>query len=296
MSDYIHSLVARQLGAESQVRPRLLSLFEPPGKTAALLSDQLVSRASLDLETVEAEGSDRALYETESSARTPFETERPMETPPGTRGLRPHSTPGEYEVPVWRGQQVPQAPRMPVSEKPEPEREPEGMLQTRPQQQAQAVPPLETDKLTADARPPFAMKRGADAAPRTVAGKPLPPTTPPTGRRVKVYEQARTTRLVESNIDAPVDATEDGVESRKNRPAVRPRVILPIENRVEAGDSILHAEPQATEAPSTISVTIGRIEVRAERPEASRPRSQPQAKPQMSLDEYLRRRTKGGVT
>jgi hypothetical protein len=101
-------------------------------------------------------------------------------------------------------------------------------------------------------------------------------------------------RDIES-VKNSVESTRKGVESTKNGLIVQPRVVSLVETRRERLDSSLPVQSPVSESPPIINVTIGRIEVRARAAASNTPRrSEPPAKPLMSLDEYLRRRTKGG--
>jgi hypothetical protein len=127
--------------------------------------------------------------------------------------------------------------------------------------------------------------------------KPQPTHTASIERQEKTNEQPLSPKPQPSKIDAaPVDSAR-GVESTKNSLDVQPRVALRVEQRTEANDSSLQIQPPAPqEPPPVINVTIGRIEVRATSASSATttPHSRPSAKLVMSLDEYLRRRTKGG--
>jgi hypothetical protein len=84
-----------------------------------------------------------------------------------------------------------------------------------------------------------------------------------------------------------------------DRADVQPRAALRFESQ-QAAESLRQtfakSGGQAIEAqlPPTINVTIGRIEVRATTPQAAQPRRSKPAAPTMSLEEYLRRRDRGG--
>jgi hypothetical protein len=73
----------------------------------------------------------------------------------------------------------------------------------------------------------------------------------------------------------------------------QPRIIPFFENRHE--DRLRHSDDREAPLTPTINVTIGRIEVRAAQPTSSSSPKRRPAPPVMSLDEYLRRRSNGGV-
>lgn len=128
------------------------------------------------------------------------------------------------------------------------------------------------------------------------------------GRQALLPEVAQP--LSRSTLDAASETADgarqrDGAASprRANRIVARPRSSFEAEapTRGEATGIALPSSPQsqlAQEAPAmqpTISVTIGRIEIKAT-PSAPQPRQRPQAAgaPILSLDEYLRKRHSGG--
>jgi hypothetical protein len=81
-----------------------------------------------------------------------------------------------------------------------------------------------------------------------------------------------------------------------SRTPVRPDHITPMSPRIspvfESNDGEL--EPASSESGHTVQITIGRVEIKAVTPSASKPRIVTPANPAMSLDDYLRKRSSGG--
>lgn len=78
---------------------------------------------------------------------------------------------------------------------------------------------------------------------------------------------------------------------RESSGAIEPRPVPRRERAAAARD----AQRERAEAPPTINVTIGRVEVRATQGPPPSPRRAEDAAPRMSLDDYLRRRRNGEV-
>lgn len=278
MSDYIHNLVARQLAATSQVKPRLLSMFEPPGKTASALLNNQPGHAALNPEEAETGSGDPET--TPSRAALP--------------GAQAHPSSIEPASAVWRGPQVAHLAWHSIAQD-KSEREAEALRDARAQKPAGATTPSHaTDK---SATSPLSSATGEpDSQARPVSVKPSLTPSPLTAREVGADERAIASQMTETKNGAGVDSTPPGAESKKSREVVRPRVITPVENRKAPDGATSNIEPEGSAAAPVISVTIGRVEVRAELQDASRQRSPQQRSPLMSLEEYLRRRTKGGGT
>jgi hypothetical protein len=113
-------------------------------------------------------------------------------------------------------------------------------------------------------------------------------------------------------IRKPLNATQSEPERKESNIAylpvtrqagkvnVQPQVAMPVEYQQSPDrlrPSIQQPTPPQSEAQvtPTINVTIGRIEVRATTQPAAPKRKQPSAAPTMSLEEYLRRRNRGGA-
>jgi hypothetical protein len=279
MSNYLNSLVARQLNRESLVQPRLPSLFEPPPFASALPRGQRAAIDPLAVESVEADS---------SVARLP-ETGHPIKIPSGLPSPFPSSS-DEAPGTVWRGrQQMASSPLLSAELTPDkPGVTPPVAI---PQTQA-AMLPLSRTQITTATMTPLPPENAT--VPRQNVRQPSSPPAATTERQGKANDQATSAPPMRATIDvaAAVDATKHGVESKKNRRIVQPRVVPHVENRRAANDSVATQLPTSEPSP-VVNVTIGRIEVRAIAP-ATPSRKQPSAKPLMSLDEYLQRRTRGG--
>jgi hypothetical protein len=295
MSNYLNSLVARQLDSESPVQPRLSSLFEPPASAPAprplvavdsRAADAPIASiepvASINLLTIESIA--------EHAVAVPAEAVNPLEPTSGSPSsffsLSSDETPGT----VWRGRQtmdsIASLPPELTSEKPA-----EGERQARGPQSQMAGVSLETTKTTplspvTTETPPLLWRNSHE---------PLS-ALPEIERERNADPQANSARLIQTTINETAIAEgKRGVESNKDPRIVRPRVGLPNENPRAGNNSVMPVALPAAEPAPVINVTIGRIEVRATIP-ATSARKQPSAKPLMSLDEYLQRRTRGGST
>jgi hypothetical protein len=263
---YLNNLIARQLDRESPVQPRLPSLFESPAHASAFTHERSDAGEPLAVETVEAE----------TGVDVRPEIRHSIETTSALPSSRFNSSSIETASTVWRGRQ-----KIAPGSWPSAELAPDKTGEAATQIQTAMSPPEGVHPAAANITPP------ASAAPSQNVHKPSPQHGAASELQDKANEQTGSPRLKQSTVDsAPVD-------SKKNSIVVEPRVVLLVENRREANDFALRNQPPAPEPPPEINVTIGRVEVRAAAPYTT-PRSQPSAKPSMSLDEYLRRRTKGG--
>jgi hypothetical protein len=128
---------------------------------------------------------------------------------------------------------------------------------------------------------------------RPVAANPfLDPPPQPAWHREDDLSRAATHRTPEPTV-ASLEPNP-GVPAVGAKPVVSGVLATPLV--VPAARRAPEAEPTRASAPApTIHVTIGRIEVRASTPPA-KPVRGPKAATVMSLEEYLRRRAKGGAS
>ncbi len=110
---------------------------------------------------------------------------------------------------------------------------------------------------------------------------------------------SRAGRDISNSVQPGVPEVWSAVLQPAQRPAPRRGVPRPqADAHFESTEQIVVSQreeaPGPTSSPSTISVTIGRIEVRATPALPARAQSQRQASPVMSLDQYLHQRAKGG--
>lgn len=95
-----------------------------------------------------------------------------------------------------------------------------------------------------------------------------------------------------AKVWSPVVRSSQGLAPRRGNS--NPQADTHFESTEQIVVSQREEAPGPTSSPSTISVTIGRIEVRATPALPARAQSQRQASPVMSLDQYLHQRAKGG--
>lgn len=289
MSSYLNSLVARQLNRDSLVRPRLPALFEPPLWAGSGPSDL---RAAIEL-TATIEPPAVEPLEAEASVVVQPESRRPINPPSHLPAPAFPSSIDQDSGTVYRGRQL--TPGTSLSA--EPTRNQPGGLNPAgavPQPPAEIFPSSRTQPTSAT------IKSLAQVPPEkpTVlqqsirqSSSSLPAAAE---QQNEARDQATPARPLKTTIEVAtsIEATEEDVEPKGTSRVVQPRVLLPAEHRRAATDSVKHTQSPMSEPAPVINVTIGRIEVRATTP--ATPRRQPAAKPLMSLDEYLQRRTRGG--
>jgi hypothetical protein len=284
MSDYLGNLAARSLGPAQAVRPRLASRFEPVPSAPS---------------PFQAETERAALLETavEETAAAPTRTSRLAETP-RRRTAPPEPVEEEPSAPPRRRR----ARRDPVVEEiePVPERRrpepvstviapaPVAMVPLQKPVADRGVPPSE-------ASPPGPLSTRVERGNlgRAAVAQPVLP------RPQEAFAVSpRQAPSASSPLSTPVERGPGGEASRANRPGDRELPeSKPASTILQPKVTVIEREPFSVhrEAPApTIQVTIGRIEVRAT-PAAKAPvRERPSAPSALSLEEYLRQRSKGG--
>ena len=248
MSDFFSSLVARSYGDAPVIRPRVKSLFEPVRRGAAGLEATLTSRNE---ETVEEREEEIVAGERDG-----------RKAEPRTRAL-----PGSEEHAATRS-----AGPVVTSIRPEHSVEPERNTITE-----RLIKKQETRVLLGE-------PRNIDAAPKSI----------PSAAIIQERNELPRKRVPEATtLPAQVHPAEKEKPGQLIPPKVTPEMRIP--------DLVLNAKPQrqrkeedslprkeSQTAEPTVQVTIGRIEVRANResPHSVRAAARP---PVMSLDEYLRK-------
>jgi hypothetical protein len=305
MSDFLTSLLVRNLGTGTSLRPRLASLYEPDTLYGGVLNGQSslpldVPFAPLDQNSEETEESsaslspkpsadaemerlrlllaherERAIADLSSSVRTSEAASGPMTNPP-----RPLNQPPPRPAVASQARSESASPQ--IQESPQPIRDDaQDVGQVGPTPRAfvahteASAAPAQGERRTRellDSNHPTHVDAPHRRAPEAVAP----------AHRVGPIE----TRTVSERI----------THGREAQPPAgllaHPQVVA----RVEAGEAARHAEAAREPAP-VINVTIGRIEVRATtatESAESKSRMQPAQAPGASLDEYLRRRAGGG--
>jgi hypothetical protein len=286
MSDYLGNLAARSLGPAQAVRPRLASRFEPvpsavPAFEAAREPEGLETAVE---ETVVAPAPTRAPRSVAAPRERiappePVEEESPA--PPRRRRARRAPVEEEVEPAPERG-------------RPEPVRAavvPAAPVAVVPLQRAVAgrgVQPFE-------ASPPVPLSTGVERGNDAQAKELVVPVV----RSVVRDVPDRTIAPDRSLLSTPVERGTGGEASRANRSENRqPSQQEPASTILQPKVTVIERTPPPAhrEAPApTIQVTIGRIEVRAT-PAAKAPARERPAAPSstLSLEEYLRQRSKGG--
>jgi hypothetical protein len=261
MSDFFHNLVTRSRAPLDVVRPRTPSMFEPvaPALTAGM------------------DGGPLEEHEESVVAPAPGRRNRPAapsaipETGETIGPLEPRRDASDSaEAPhVWPS--VP-APRIPPASSETPAAVP---VTQRPDS-------LLIERVIRDASP------AREAAPASPPSGP----SPAAAREIREIFRDRETRIERQFHHT--SATASGVPLQA---PLRERLIQPL---MAAQPKGTRAEPQPSvpqpsqPAEPVIHVSIGRIEVRAVN-ETPRGRTEKQARPAMSLDEYLRSRERGAA-
>jgi hypothetical protein len=334
MSDYLANLAARSLAPERSVQPRLAARFEPVVGVSPGWTDPAPEAPPLLAEVVEGGVAARPAPTRPSEPRgqRAVPPEEPIEEPARPRRSRrraAESDPEPAPEPVrWEGARAPRPPE--TRELPEPPEIRSVPARRPPPRPLSHLPPTLSPGEGRDATanpsfqavsPQFLPSPGGGTAGegRGAGGEgasrmaPLPSPSPPPPRPAPVTEDRATLgpppRTRRAGTVEPVAPREE-----PPRPAVLPRPSPPpaaqaprpapptrvlVEPRVSvappAPPPVPSAPIRAAEAPEpTIHVTIGRIEVRATPPPAQPSRPRQAASSALSLEEYLRRRSKGG--
>lgn len=259
MSDYLNSLVARALNLTPVVQPRLTSLFEPSvgGGVAP----------SFEPETVR-----ESLTAREQSHQTSPASVEPAPAPLSQ-------------------------PRTPISVEPG-----EGEVGPKPRSRIESFE-LHEEYKEAESKEQFLPRAAALVQAPLLSWPMAPPSAPPASNVVigsltqaSVAEQNAQTDSAQPQPSASdIPARVEPAPAQPLRPST-PAIIVrqPDSPPIIPTRRIIKQTAEAVEPPQTISVTIGRIDVRAVFPQPPAPRVSRSEKPAaMSLDEYLKQRSEG---
>ncbi len=129
---------------------------------------------------------------------------------------------------------------------------------------------------------PTPTPRHADAAVRSVASPP---------RTIRPVDPATTsTEVLNAQSHFSPEIRPSAASTKGTFPRDSSRPVSPVA-RKENGPS---PSRETSAPPSTIHVTIGRVEIKATTPPTTASRANPRKNPAMSLDHYLQRRSNGG--
>jgi hypothetical protein len=282
MSDYLGNLIARTVSPAAAVRPRLPSIFEPVPATR------------------------------EAKRGPEFEQARFVEQPPITQPSE-KLAPMPLSIPTPR-QSVLREPEQTVPEFSRPRK----ILETS-QESEPTPPPTSIGRQYTPREPARISSRRED---RKLSPEPLAPVQPrifrraaPTLREDKPSNSIRrTSDVIKSPLRDVIPSASHEVSAREERRPSQPSVaskavvvpelrkhellkwsaVRPVVPTIRSLPAIPPPAPAAATAPPTISVTIGRVEIRAMSPAPATPRARPKSAHVLSLEEYLRRRASGG--
>jgi hypothetical protein len=315
MNDYLRNLAARNVNLADVIQPRLASRFEPTPVHGALGLRTDVPSFTDEHEMTEpaAQASIRPRHAQRAEPQAAATNEHAVR-----RSLLAQTQP--LSPTVQEASSVP----VPVQDKAEAQSE--TMLEPQPlsrpapravpsvaptvMAQPQASPLLRSDTRTQTPMDQISMRPGVHLPALDVVSQSAAPKRQPMLQPIiaSIIEH----EVIERQTAQPAQPRQQqpSIEWRTAQPAqvreqqpssdapqavvVQPRVMR-IEHRGEdrSNSSPLAMSVQAPPPAPTIHVTIGRIEVRATTPAmpASKPRPAPQT---MSLDDYLRQRSRGG--
>ncbi len=334
MSDYLGNLAARSLDPVPAVRPRLASRFEPRSPAAApLAASPAAAEPALVEESVEVRAETprpRRSRRRVVMAAEPAVIEEPVEvraeTPRPQRSRRRvvmAAEPAEERTVEVRGEEVAIPPvvrpqRGMADREAQPfETSPPGPLSSGAGEggRSRTVPAVQPVALGQTLRmsppSPALLERGpggeVSRADRPVNAQPpgaLQPALPapassalhPSRDSISRPAPQDSFPLVSREKSPPIavspavpssPATRQPLEERPVTPPLQPRITV-----VERSSLPVRAEAPAAEP--VIQISIGRIEVRATPPPAQPARPRPATHAAMSLEEYLRRRSRRG--
>jgi hypothetical protein len=277
MSDFLGNLALKSLGLASLVQPRPLSPFEAL-PTGGALAKRAAAEHSAESAPVESE---TMVWPRPSASAMPVE-------PAGIDSAQRPPAPRAQAVAGLRLEPVAEETQSRLPPTPPPLRRAAAQLVANPALASGPEAERAPEAPVRSARPPQRIW----PARLEVEPAPLPETPPPA--RAHSPENRGTPVAPVSAASVKDDAAKE-IESRPVTAAPRP-VLTPIIERIKAGPA--HDQAQtATAAPNapapTITVTIGRVEVRAAPPAASARRVVEKPGPVLSLEDYLRLRSGG---
>jgi hypothetical protein len=306
MSNYLENLIAKSFNSVELARPRLASRFEPLPQGAPLIPGEMHSVEVQDFVSVEDNEADAIQENPFALNRIELNRELPPMT---TSALSEEKTQNR----VWRGNQQPVRLRQQSAEQQTAAQDRSGVQPIAPQEgdllkrhgekfedsRVQQMPEGDKSAIRQNAvHKGHALLQPEETHEAHQANSKmlLPPSlhSVPTPIRRSLYAPQDESEEKKSNLAyLPVVRQADKI-------TVQPRVALRVENQQSPDrlrPSFQQPVIQQAEAtvPPTINVTIGRIEVRATAPAAAQARRQLSAAPAMSLEEYLRRRERGGA-
>ena len=186
------------------------------------------------------------------------------------------------------------------------EKQPRPGLPTAPREDAESLPPPEKETIVYHrAVQGHPLAPAAPLAPRLSETVVTPDVEPSSGvrqpRREESKDELRRQRGAEDRLPPePLVRKASRAERAPREAVIVPRAAVQSTAATPPGPSVSRRESRATASmphpvpPTTVHVSIGRIEIRAT-PTAAKPaRSQAPAGPRLSLDDYLRTRNGGG--
>jgi hypothetical protein len=285
MSDYLGNLIARTLSPAAVVRPQLPSLFEP-----APANRRSKSEFELDQETFSEPPP--ITRRTETAAPHPPSVLTPRQSvlsePESTSITSAAKTPVPTPPSIL-------APRQSVVREPEritppPISRSQGILHA-----AEDPEPSSADIVL---KPAIRWDESKSTPGRSETN--VAPFTPePRKNNSRAGHLESRSRGSRDNVAPTAISQLSTPDSQPKKPTlVRPDATVQKLRAVEAVVPVIRSLPQFPPAPKsasapTINVTIGRVEIRATSPAAPQ-RARPKSANVLSLEDYLRQRTKGG--
>ncbi len=272
MTNFFDRLVARALGSEAIVHPRLPGLFEP------LILEEAV-RPTDPLHTEEIEGGVKpraqaaGLLGTEATERLAVPARPDVSAPPTERSIAGKQETASASSAVKRRRQSSAVAGDPVTPRVEPPPAPSGV---EPNRVAPKPIPLLPPALDVDRKAPRAPGRITPSEVSKAPGTGRPPDhagqhyTPERTDQPRTQPREPSGRRILPAQEAPVPTMEP----------TRGDVGIPIAPE--------RAEPLATPAAPTIRVTIGRVDVRAEVPPPTPRGASTRRSTAIALDDYLK--------
>ncbi len=302
MSDYLSTVIVRNIDPGAVLRPRPVTRFEPPADAAALPVERWGSPAEDEVPI--ADRSRQALPR--AAARAPAANTPTQESPVTLEQMIPEDSSPAAEI----ARDDPErslsfrrtAPTMRPAEPAQPLEHPEDDP-LRPSQEAPGTAASDTPSHLANVHPRVGREQPVRAVTDPAEGlaggvSNVSPGLAADGPDLHAIAQAIRRLLpgdaasgAESDL-SPVQAVVDRQpEQPSQNPDMPPRIARPVSPQVirPAG-----GQPERDGSPATINITIGRVIVRATPPPPKQTRQQP-TPAIMSLDEYLRQQANGGT-